>query len=131
MNDKDIINNVFDAIYREMSESLIYIINEYNKDSDIMNCFMTTFSKCSNNLNVNTLNSIYQNFNELMINSFLINNDNYQCIFVLKNIYSLKLNNIKDKNPSNKKVLLTTMNRTKTGQKMKKTKKKKKKLKKK
>ena len=105
MDDKDIINNVFDAIYREMSESLIYIINEYNKDSDIMNCFMTTFSKCSNNLNVNTLNSIYQNFNELMINSFLINNDNYQCIFVLKNIYSLKLNNIKDKNPSNKEYM--------------------------
>ena len=105
IDDKNIINNVFDAIYKEISESLKYIINEYNKDSDIMNCFMNTFSKCSNNLNVNTLNSIYQNFNELMINSFLINNDNYQCIFVLKNIYSLKLNNIKDKNPSNKEYM--------------------------
>ena len=67
-----------------------------------MNSFMTTFTKCSSLLNTESLNSIYQNFNELMINSFLINNDNYQCINVLKNIYNLKLQNIKDKTSSNK-----------------------------
>ena len=63
---------------------------------------MNTFIKCSSYLNIDSLNSIYQNFNDLMINSFLINNDNYQCINVLKNIYNLKLKNIQDKNISNK-----------------------------
>ena len=105
IDDKNIFNNVFDDIYGKISECFKYIINEYNKDSEIMNCLMITFTKCSMNLNINSLNSIYQNINELMLNSFLINNDNYQCINVLKNIYNLKLNNIKEKNSTNKEYM--------------------------
>ena len=104
-DDKGIINNIFDDIYKKIYQQISIIINGYNKDSEIVNCFMTTFTKCSANLNIVTLNSIYQNFNELMINSFLSNNDNYQCINVLKNIYNLKLHNIKDKNFSNKEYM--------------------------
>ena len=102
IEDKNIINIIFDEFYKKTYQQLSIIINEYNKDSEIINCFMNTFIKCSSYLNIEALNSIYQNFNELMINSFLINNDNYQCINVLKNIYNLKLNNIKQKNLSNK-----------------------------
>ena len=102
INDKSFINCIFNEIYQKTFQQLYIIINEYHKDNDIMNCFMITFTKCSAYLNIESLNSIYQNFNELVINSFLINNDNYHCIYVLKNIYSLKLKNIKDKNSSNK-----------------------------
>ena len=100
-----IINNIFDVIYSKIFQQLEIIINEYNKDSEVMNCFMNAFTKASGYLNIESLNSIYQNFNELMINSFMINNDNYQCINVLKNIYKLKLNNIKDKNIINKEYI--------------------------
>ena len=102
IDDKIIINRIFDEFYKKTYQQLSVIINEYNKDSEIMNCFMNTFIKCSSYLNIESLNSIYQNFNQLMINSFLINNDNYQCINVLKNIYNLKLHNIKQKDLSNK-----------------------------
>ena len=102
IEDKIIINKIFDYFYKKIYRQLNIIISEYNKESEIMNSFMTTFTKCSSLLNTESLNSIYQNFNELMINSFLINNDNYQCINVLKNIYNLKLQNIKDKTSSNK-----------------------------
>ena len=102
IEDKIIINKIFDYFYKKIYRQLNIIISEYNKESEIMNNFMTTFTKCSSLLNTESLNSIYQNFNELMINSFLINNDNYQCINVLKNIYNLKLQNIKDKTSSNK-----------------------------
>ena len=102
IEDKNIINIIFDEFYKKTYQQLNIIINEYNKDSEIINCFMNTFIKCSSYLNIDSLNSIYQNFNDLMINSFLINNDNYQCINVLKNIYNLKLKNIQDKNSSNK-----------------------------
>ena len=102
IDDKIIINSIFDEFYKKTYQQLSIIINEYNKDSEIMNCFMNTFIKCSAYLNIESLNSIYQNFNQLMINSFLINNDNYQCINVLKNIYNLKLHNIKQKDLSNK-----------------------------
>ena len=102
IDDKSIINNIFNEFYWKTYQQLSIIINEYNKDSEIINCFMSTFIKCSNYLNIESLNSIYQNFNELMINSFLINNENYQSINVIKNIYSLKLRNIKQKDLSNK-----------------------------
>ena len=102
IDDKIIINSIFDEFYKKTYQQSSIIINEYNKDSEIMNCFMNTFIKCSNYLNIESLNSIYQNFNQLMINSFLINTDNYQCINVLKNIYNLKLINIKQKDLLNK-----------------------------
>ena len=105
IEDKKVINNIFNVIYSKIFQQLNIIINEYNKDSEVMNCFMNAFTKASGYLNIESLNSIYQNFNELMINSFMINNDNYQCINVLKNIYKLKLNNVKDKNQTNREYM--------------------------
>lgn len=101
IEDKNIINNVFNIFYEKISEYLNVIIKEYSKDNKIIHNIMNTLTKCSSYLNINTLNQIFPKFNELMINTFLQNNDNYQCINVLKSIYSLKLQNIKDKSFSN------------------------------
>jgi hypothetical protein len=62
---------------------------------------MSMLTKCSVHFSIDYLEQIFPKFNELMINSFLQNKDNYQCIFVLKNIYLLKLHNIKNKTFSN------------------------------
>ena len=101
IDDKSIINNIFIIIYNEISEYLNIIINEYNKDNAIIHCIMSTLTKCSSHFSIISLNQIFPKFNELMINSFFKNNDNYQCINVLRNIYSIKLQNIKDKNFTN------------------------------
>ena len=101
IDDKNIINNIFNLIYNKISEYLSKIINNYNKDNEIIHCIMSTLTKCSSHFNINYLEQIFPKLNELMINSFFNNNDNYQCINVIKNIYSLKLQNIKVKNFSN------------------------------
>ena len=102
IDDRNIISEIFNLIYNRISESLNIIINEYNKDNEIIHCIMRTLSKSSSSINANYLEQIFPKFNELMIKSFLNNNDNYQCIEVLRNIYSLKLQNIKKKDDSNK-----------------------------
>jgi hypothetical protein len=66
INDKSFINCIFNEIYQKTFQQLYIIINEYHKDNDIMNCFMITFTKCSAYLNIESLNSIYQNFNEFL-----------------------------------------------------------------
>jgi hypothetical protein len=103
IEDKKIINDIFSSIYNKISQCLTIIINKYNDDNEIINCIMTTIAKCSSYFRINYLEEIFSKLNELMIKSFLNNNDNYQCINVLKNIYSLKLQNIQDKNLSNSK----------------------------
>ena len=102
LDDKSIISEIFNLIYNKISEHLNIIINEFNKDNEIIHCIMNTLTKCSSHINIDSLEKIFPKFNELMIKSFLNNNDNYQCINVLKNIYSLKLQNIKNKDFSNK-----------------------------
>ena len=105
MDDKAIINNIFNLIYNKISESLNIIINEFVIDNEIIHCIMSMLTKCSSHFNIEFLDQIFPKFNELMINSFLKNNNNYQCIIVLKNIYSLKLHNIKDKKLTNNNYL--------------------------
>lgn len=102
IEDKNIINDIFIIIYNKIYQCLNIIINEYKKDNEIINCIMITLTKSSSHFKIKYLEQIFPKLNELMINSFLSNNDNYQCINVLKNIYALKLQNIQDKNLSNK-----------------------------
>ena len=101
-SDKIYINTVFDFFYQKTFQQLNIIIKDYNKDTEIINSFMTIFKTVSKYITIDSLNSIYINFNEMMINSFFLNNENYHCIEILKNIYNLKLKNIKDKTQSNK-----------------------------
>ena len=106
IDDKNIINTIFNIIYNKISKFLNEIINKYNKDNEIILCIMSTLTKCSSHFSIISLEQIFPKLNELMINSFFNNNDNYQCINVLKNIYSLKLQNIKEKNFSNNDYIL-------------------------
>ena len=104
-SDKIYINTIFNDIYNKTYQQLSTIIYQYNKDSEVINAFMNIFNKVSGYLNTETLNSVYKNLNEMMINSFCLNTDNYQCIDFLRNIYQLKLKNINEKNSSNKEYL--------------------------
>ena len=101
IEDKTIINTIFNLIYNKIWQCLSIIINDFHKDNEILHCIMSMLAKCSAHFSIDYLEQIFPKFNELMINSFLKNKDNYQCIFVLKNIYLLKLHNIKDKTFSN------------------------------
>ena len=101
IEDKTIINTIFNLIYNKIWQCLSIIINDFHKDNEILHCIMSMLTKCSAHFSIDYLEQIFPKFNELMINSFLKNKDNYQCIFVLKNIYLLKLHNIKDKTFSN------------------------------
>lgn len=101
IEDKNIINNIFNILYNQISEYLNEIINKYNKDNEIIYCIMSTLTKSSSHFSNNSLEQIFPKLNELMINSFFNNNDNYQCINVIKNIYSIKLHNMKNKDFSN------------------------------
>ena len=101
IEDKIIINSIFNLIYNKIWHCLSIIINDFHKDNEIIHCIMSMLTKCSAHFNIDYLEQIFPKFNQLMINSFLKNKDNYQCIFVLKNIYLLKLHNLKDKTFSN------------------------------
>ena len=105
LSDKIYINTIFNDFYNKTYQQLSTIIYQYNKDDEVVNIFMSIFNTVSKYLNIETLNSVYKNLNEMMMNSFSLNTDNYQCIDFLKNIYLLKLNNIKDKNLSNQEYL--------------------------
>ena len=98
IEDKIIINKLFENIYSRTSHCLDLIVNEYNKDVDIIQCIMNMLIKCSSYLNINVVENIYPKLNELLIKSFFDNNSNFQCITVLKNIYSILLHHNNNKN---------------------------------
>ena len=60
------------------------------------------FSKSSYYLNIQNVDKIFVQFNELMIGIFTSNNENYNSLYVIRNIYSIKLKNMIDKNLNNK-----------------------------
>jgi hypothetical protein len=62
-------------------------------------------TKSSNYFNAQIINKIFYELNELMINVFVNNNENYQSIYVIRNLYSKKLKNIDNKNADNKSYL--------------------------
>ena len=99
---KPFIENIFGDAYNKIYQVLNTIITEYSKDDELIDGLMTTFMIVSKNITVESLNNIFKNFKELIINAYYLNNDNYQCIDILKNIFDLKIKTIKDKNSSNK-----------------------------
>ena len=46
------LNSIIETSTDLVNTDIYSRINEYNKDSDIMNCFMNTFSKCSNEIQI-------------------------------------------------------------------------------
>ena len=103
--DKIIINKIFDFIYSNGFKDIYLIINEYKNDSEIIKNILKMLVKSSNNLNNQTINKIFNQFNELMINLFMFNNENYQSIYVLKNIYLIKLKHLDNKTLDNKEYI--------------------------
>ena len=77
-------------------------MNEYKNDNEIIKYIIKMITKSSGCLNFITINKIFNQLNELMINIFMFNNENYQSIYVLKNLYLMKLKNLNNKTIDNK-----------------------------
>ena len=101
IEDKFIINELFNYMYISSFNDITIIINEYITNIDIIKNILKVLTKSSFYLNIQTINKIYEQFDNLMINIFMNNNEHYQSIYVLKNIYSIKLKNIPNKTIDN------------------------------
>ena len=102
IEDKTIINKIFDFIYTNSFKDILLIMNEYKNDNEIIKYIIKMITKSSGCLNFITINKIFNQLNELMINIFMFNNENYQSIYVLKNLYLMKLKNLNNKTIDNK-----------------------------
>ena len=97
IKDRTIINSIFNLLY-STSFSIIYdIIQEYISYPDIIMPFLKLITKTLPYLNYETINSIFINLNQFLLEIFLKNNGNYQSIYALKNLYQIKLKNMNDK----------------------------------
>ena len=102
IDDKFIINEIFNIIYSNSFEHIKMIIKEFNNNTELMKSILKMFIKSSFYLNIEIINKIFIQMNELMISIFITNNENYSGIYVLKNIYSIRLKYMSDKNLDNK-----------------------------
>ena len=98
IEDKIIINSIFNIIYTNSFQYISLIIKEYINNSEIIKPILKMLTKSSSYFNIQTIDKIFSNINELMINVFMNNNDNYQSIYVIRNIYLIKLKNINNDN---------------------------------
>ena len=94
IKDKSIFNSMFNLIYSTSFSYIIEIIKEYINNSDIIKPFLKMLIKSSNYLNIETVNKIFPNLNQFLIEIFLNNKDNFESIYVLKNLYFIKLKNM-------------------------------------
>ena len=101
IEDKSILNEIFNYIYINSFNDISIIINEYISNTEIIKYILKMLTKASFYLNIKIIDKIYTQFNDLMINIFMNNNEHYQSIYVLKNIYSIKLKNIQNKTIDN------------------------------
>ena len=86
-------NNLFENLFLNIYEYTKYIFNLYFNDFELINEIIKFFIKCTNNIQYEKLLKIFDNLNELMLNSYLKNENNFNSILVLKNIYEIILNN--------------------------------------
>ena len=102
IKNKIIINKIFDIIYLNSFQYISLIMKEFINNAEIIKPILKMLTKSSNYFNAQIANKIFNEFNELMINLFVNNNENFQSIYVLRNLYSVKLKNIDNKNGDNK-----------------------------
>ena len=86
-------NILFENLFLNIYEYTKYIFNLYFNDFELINEIIKFFIKCTNNIQYEKLIKIFDNLNELMLNSYLKNEKNFNAILVLKNIYEIILNN--------------------------------------
>ena len=94
IEDKSIINSLFDIVYTTSFSFFYLIIQEYISNSDIVTPFLKMLTKASSYFNNNTINKIFINLNQFLLAIFSKNTEHIQCIYVLKNIYVKKLNSM-------------------------------------
>ena len=68
--------------------------------------FLKKITKTLPYLNYETINSIFINLNQFLLEIFLKNNENYQSIYAIKNLYMIKLKDMTDKNIMNEEYIL-------------------------
>ena len=86
-------NILFENLFLSIYEYTKYIFNLYFNDFELINEIIKFFIKCTNNIQYEKLIKIFDNLNELMLNSYLKNENNFNSILVIKNIYEIILNN--------------------------------------
>ena len=91
IKDKAIFNSIFNLMYSTSFSYLYLIIKEYISSPEIIKPFLKMLIKSSNYLNIETLNKIFINLNQFLLELFLNNKDFYECIYILKNLYFIKL----------------------------------------
>ncbi len=99
-------NILFENLFLRIYEYTKYIFNLYFNDFELINEIIKFFIKCTNNIQYEKLLKIFDNLNELMFNSYLKNENNFNSILVIKNIYEIILNN----HYNNKYIELITKN---------------------
>ena len=99
-------NILFENLFLNIYEYTKYIFNLYFNDFELINEIIKFFIKCTNNIQYEKLLKIFDNLNELMLNSYLKNENNFNSILVIKNIYEIILNN----HYNNKYIELITKN---------------------
>ena len=106
IKDKTIINSIFNLLY-STSFSFIYdIIQEYISYPDIILPFLKLLTKTLLYLDYSTINNIFINLNQFLLEIFMKNNENYQSIYALKNLYMIKLKDINNKTVMNEEYIL-------------------------
>ena len=94
IKDKSIFNLFFNSMYSTSFSFIYNIIQEYISCCDIVTPFLKMLTKSSVYLTYETVNKIFLNLNQFLIEIFMKNNENYQSIYVLKNLYMIKLKNM-------------------------------------
>ena len=94
IEDKSIINSIFNIIYTTSFSFFYLIIHVYISHNDIVTPFLKMLTKASFYFNNDIINKVFINLNQFLLDIFSKNNDNFQSIYVLKNIYVIKLNNM-------------------------------------
>ena len=104
--DKTIINSIFNLLYSTSFSFIYEIIQEYISFPEIILPFLKLLTKTLLYLNYPTINNIFINLNQFLLEIFMKNNENYQSIYALKNLYMIKLKDINDKNIMNEEYIL-------------------------
>ncbi len=105
VKDKSIINSIFNALYLSSFSNISKIIHQYIPNSDMIKPFLKMLTKISLHLSSEIINNIFNNLNQFLIEIFMKNSENYQTIYVLKNLYITKLKDMSDKTFMNKEYI--------------------------
>ena len=91
IKEKSIFNSIFNLMYSSSFSYINIIVKEYISFPEMIKPFLKMLIKSSNYLNVDTVNKIFINLNQFLLELFLNHKELYECINILKNLYFIKL----------------------------------------